>query len=215
MNLDWIKSEENSLIYIGDTMCSWCYGFAPELDKFSANHPELKLRMVQGGLRPFGTEKLSSMADFLKKHFIEIEKRTGQPFSYDMFDNEDFILDTEPASRAVVVARMMDESKELEFFKAVQTAFYVENKNTNLIETYSQIAEQLGLDAIKYTELFDSEEAKYSTKTDFQLSSEMGVKGFPSVVLKMNGQFYMISNGYREAADLESVYENVQKELAQ
>ena len=89
------------------------------------------------------------------------------------------------------------------------------NKNTNLIETYSQIAEQLGLDAIKYAELFDSEEAKYSTKTDFQLSSEMGVKGFPSVVLKMNGQFYMISNGYREAADLESVYENVQKELAQ
>ena len=59
---------------------------------------------------------------------------------------------------------------------------------------------------------FESEEAKYVTKTDFQLSSEMGIKGFPSVVIKLGKQFYMIANGYREVADLEEVYKNIQKE---
>ncbi|MGB1040708.1 MAG: DsbA family protein [Flavobacteriales bacterium] len=214
MNLDWIQSEENSLIYIGDTLCSWCYGFAPELDKFIANHPELKLRMVQGGLRPFGKEMLHDMKDFLQSHYTEIENRTGQPFDKQMFEKDNFVVDTEPASRAVVVCRMMNPEKELDFFKAVQVAFYTQTKNINELSTFIEVAESLGLDTEKYAELFNSEEAKYATKTDFQLSSEMGVKGFPSVILKLNGQFFMISNGYREVADLEEVYQNVQKELA-
>lgn len=214
MNLDWIQSEENSLIYVGDTLCSWCYGFAPELDKFIKKHPELTLRMVQGGLRPNGVEMVHQMKDFLKSHWIEIEKRTGQPFSFDMFQNEDFVLDTEPASRAVVVCRMMKPEIELEFFKAVQIAFYIKNRNTNLLETFLEVAEKFDLDQGKFSELFDSEEAKYATKTDFQLSSEMGIKGFPSIVVKFGKQFFMISNGYRDFADLEEVYQNVQKELS-
>jgi putative protein-disulfide isomerase len=214
MNLDWIKSEEDSLIYIGDTLCSWCYGFAPELDAFVKNHPELTLRMVQGGLRPNGTDRVHQMEEFLKSHWIEIEKRTGQPFSFDMFENKDFVLDTEPASRAVVVCRMMAPEKELDFFKAVQTAFYVKNRNTNKIDTFLEVAEEFGLDTQTFAELFESEEAKYTTKTDFQLSAEMGIKGFPSVVVKLKNQFYMIANGYRELKDLEEVYHNVQQEVS-
>ena len=214
MKFDWIKDEkENALIYVGDTMCSWCYGFTPELDKFISLHPELKLRLVQGGLRPNNTEKIIDKKEFLKSHWVEINKRTNQPFGYDILDNPDFIYDTEPASRAVVVARMIDPEKELDFFKAVQIAFYAEGKDTSDINTYLNIAKSLEIDSKKFEELFDSEEARYATKVDFQLSSEMGIRGFPSIVLKMGNQFYMISNGYREAKDLETVYENVMKEL--
>jgi len=214
MNLDWIKNDENSLIYIGDTLCSWCYGFAPELDAFVQNHPELTLRMVQGGLRPNGVEMVHEMEDFLKSHWIEIEQRTGQPFSFDLFQNEDFVLDTEPASRAVVVCRMMAPEKELEFFKAVQIVFYVKNRNTNKLETFLEVAQEFELDTKKFAELFESEEAKYATKTDFQLSAEMGIKGFPSVVVKIKNQFFMIANGFRELKDLEEVYTNVQQEVS-
>lgn len=215
MNLDWIQSEENSLIYVGDTLCSWCYGFAPELDKFIANHPELKLRMVQGGLRPNGTETLHEMKDFLLSHYNEIEAKTGKPFSKDLFEKENFLLDTEPASRAVVVSRMMAPEKELAYFKAVQHAFYVQVKNINELSTFTEVASQIGLNKEKFAELFESEEAKYATKIDFQLSSEMGIRGFPSIVVKFGKQFFMISNGYREVADLEEVYSKVQEEVAQ
>lgn len=213
MNLDWIQKEEHSVIYVGDTMCSWCYGFAPEMDKFIKLHPELKVRLVQGGLRPFNTEKIYGMQDFLKSHWVEIEERTGQPFSFDILKNETFVYDTEPASRAVVVARMIDETKEWEFFKKVQTAFYKENKDTSKLATYLEIAKELGIDTDKFTKLFDTDEAKYTTKSDFQLANEMGVKGFPSVVIKMGDQFFMISNGYREVKDLEEVYQRVLKEV--
>ena len=214
MNLDWIQEEENSVIYVGDTMCSWCYGFAPEMDKFIKLHPELKVRLVQGGLRPQNTEKIYGMQDFLRSHWQEIEKRTNQPFSYEILTNTTFVYDTEPASRAVVVARMIDETKEWAFFKKVQTAFYKENKDTSKLATYIEIAKELGLDREKFTQLFDTEEAKYATKSDFQLASEMGVKGFPSLVVKVGKEFFMIANGYREVKDLEEVYQNVLKEVA-
>ena len=144
-----------------------------------------------------------------------MSKRSGQPFRYDILKDHTFVYDTEPASRAVVTVRMIEPEKELAFFKAVQTAFYAESKKTDKIETYIEIAKNLGIDSTKFKELFDSEEARFATKLDFQISSEMGVKGFPSVVIKTKGQFFMISNGYREVSDLEKVYQNVQNQLAE
>ncbi len=209
MNFDWLKTEENTLIYIGDTMCSWCYGFANELDRFVAKHPELKLHLVMGGLRPNNTEKAIDMADFLKKHWVEINERTGQPFSYEILSDPEFIYDTEPATRAVIVARMMDPKVELDFFKATQIAFYKDNVNTNEIAAYLKIAESLNLNTKQFSTLFESEEARYYTKSDFQLSAEMGIKGFPSVVLKKGREFIMLSNGYRTCEDLEVVFNDV------
>lgn len=209
MNYNWIESETDALIYIGDTMCSWCYGFAPTFEKFVEKHTELPLHLVMGGLRPNSTEKAIDMADFLKGHWDEITERTGQPFKFDILNDPDFVYNTEPASRAVVVARIMKPTIELDFFIAIQRAFYAQNKDTNNVETYVEIAKEFDLDANEYRELFLSEEAKYATKSDYQLSAEMGIKGFPSVVLKKGKEFIMLANGYRSFEDLEAVYDKV------
>lgn len=211
MDFEWIKNEENALIYIGDTMCSWCYGFTKVLDAFIKSHPELKVRLVQGGLRPNNVEKIVDLADFLRTHWVEIGERTGQPFTQTILSDPNFIYDTEPASRAVVVARMIDPTKELAFFKAVQNAFYYKNENTNDIETYLTIAKALDIDVLIFEKLFNSEEARYNTRADFQLSAEMDVKGFPSTIIKKGKEFIMLSNGFRDLKDLELVYEKIMK----
>ena len=208
MNLDWIKSEENALIYVGDTMCSWCHGFSPELDKLKSNHPELNFRLVMGGLRPYNTEKAIDMAEFLRSHWVEIGERTGQPFSLDILDDPNFIYDTEPASRAVVVARLMNPEIEYEFFKAVQHAFYAGNKNTNDVKTYLEIAKEYDLDVAEYEKLFTSEEAQLHTRSDFKLSSDMGVRGFPSMILKVGSRFVQIANGYQKAENIEEILQS-------
>ena len=203
MNFDWLETKEDTLIYIGDTMCSWCYGFANELTTLKNNHPELDFRLVMGGLRPYNTEKAIDMADFLKHHWVEINQRTKQPFKYDILSDPDFIYDTEPASRAVVVARMMNPEVEFEFFKAVQEHFYRDNKNTNMVETYLKIADQFGLDRQVYQDHFESEAAKINTKADFSLSQQLGIKGFPSMVLRKNGKYMLVANGYQTATQIE------------
>ena len=204
MDFDWLESEDDYLIYFGDTMCSWCHGFAPELSKLAQNNPDLPLKVVNGGLRPYNKEKAIDMADFLRSHWVEIGERTGQAFSFDILKDASFIYDTEPASRAVVVVRRMKPEIEFEFFKAVQLAFYKDNRNTNELQTYLDLAEQFELDKEAFQQLFESEEIKQKVKEDFQLSAEMGIRGFPSLVLKKEKNFYLLSNGYQKAENLQA-----------
>ena len=193
-------------------MCSWCHGFSPELDKLLALYPNLEMKLVMGGLRPYNTEKAIDMADFLKAHWVEINQRTKQPFTFNILNDKNFVYDTEPASRAIIVARTMNPEIEYAFFKAVQMAFYRDNKNTNLIDTYLPIAAQFGLELNAFERFFSSEEIKTRTKADFHLSQQFGIKGFPSLILKHNGNFTQLSNGYNEAKNIDLIIKKVLSE---
>ena len=73
MNFNWIIAQDKTtIIYVGDPMCSWCYGFSPEITKVKEQFPLLDFRIVLGGLRPNGKEEINGMADFLKKHWEHV-----------------------------------------------------------------------------------------------------------------------------------------------
>lgn len=50
------------LIYVGDPMCSWCYGFGKELSALVAHVPDLNLEIVVGGSRAGATDILDAPA---------------------------------------------------------------------------------------------------------------------------------------------------------
>ena len=74
-----------NLIYVGDAMCSWCYGFARTLEELLNDPGEaapLQLALVMGGLRPFTTEPMSAArADELAGHWQQVAQASGQPFT--------------------------------------------------------------------------------------------------------------------------------------
>lgn len=212
MSNNWLNQNGNYFIYVGDAMCSWCYGFSPALTKLKEAFPEIELHMVNGGLRPFGTEKITEMKDFLAHHWEQVTERSGQVFSYEILDEEDFLIDTEPASRATVVVRSMKPDVEFDFFKDIQLAFYRDNQRTDRIETYLELCDKYDIDREEFRRLFESDEMKYETKQDFQLSQQLGIKGFPSMVYKQKDQYYLISNGYREADELIDIVRKIQEE---
>ena len=122
MNFNWLYAQDKTtIIYIGDPMCSWCYGFAPEITKVKEHYSDFDFRLVMGGLRPNGTETMKDLDSFLKHHWKDVNKASNQPFKYDILDDKSFVYDTEPACRATVVVRAMAPEKEFEFFKAIQT----------------------------------------------------------------------------------------------
>ena len=118
------------LIYVGDPMCSWCWGIAPELDALINVHPDVPLRIVVGGLRPGPNAQTvdAAMADRLLHHWQDVEARTGQPFDQGVFDDLGWLYDTEPACRAVVVMRELAPHETFRFFKRIQRAFYAEGQ---------------------------------------------------------------------------------------
>lgn len=192
----------NKLVYFGDPMCSWCYGFAPELDNIRKALPDIKFELVLGGLRPYGKEPIAGMKKFLLKHWTKIGDSTGQPFSYDIFDNEDFYYDTEPSNRAVVTARSMKDGIDLEFYDAVQRAFYAESRNVLDANVFADIAEHFGLDKIEYKKKFESEEMKVETRESFSYTIEHGINAFPTLVLETPERKYLLSRGYQKAEPL-------------
>lgn len=88
----------------------------------------------------------AQLKGFLRHHWEEVAQRSGQPFSYELLDREDFVYDTEPAARAVVLAKQLAPERSWEMFTGIQHAFYAENRDTNELETYLELAEKLGID---------------------------------------------------------------------
>lgn len=79
-------------------------------------------------------------------------------------------------------------------------------------ETYFELADKFDLDIKTFKSEFESEEMKYATRSDFQLSSEMGVHGFPSVVMSHEGQLDMIANGFTTSKELIKTIEKINSE---
>ncbi|MEO0777322.1 MAG: DsbA family protein [Bacteroidota bacterium] len=195
-----MAQEKATLIYVGDPMCSWCYGFAPEISKVRAQLGDrLDFQLVMGGLRPYNRETMADLEDFLAHHWHDVEKRSGQVFNHGILKDHSFVYDTEPASRAVLVVRELRPEAAFEFFKAVQKAFYFHNQDVHRAETYFPLVAPYGISAEDFQRAFESEEMKTKIKADFQFAADLGVRGFPSLVLKRGEDYLLVSNGYLRA----------------
>jgi len=195
-----MAQDKPTLIYIGDPMCSWCYGFAPELSKAAEQlEDKVNMKLVLGGLRPYNDEHIDGMKAFLKEHWDHVHEASNQPFDFAILDDPDFIYDTEPPSRAVLVVRHLQPVSELAFFKDVQTLFYAKNTHTDKAENYHELLDKYSINKEAFDKAFHSDDMKALIRKDFEESQEMGIRGFPSMVLVQNGKLTLISNGYTQA----------------
>ncbi|WP_051312924.1 DsbA family protein [Sporocytophaga myxococcoides] len=209
-----LRQENNiikpELIYVGDVMCSWCYGFSPEITAVKEHFKdEVDFKLLNGGLRPNTKEPMDAeMKKFLRQHWKEVTKATGQPFSYNMLaDSSKFVFNTEPAARAVATVRKLKPGSEFEFFKRVQNSFYVKNRNTSDINTYLELLPEFNIDRESFKESFNTEQMKQSVAGEFKQAESLGVSGFPAVLLNVNGQYIMITNGYSKRGEVIRVIE--------
>ncbi|MDH3246439.1 MAG: DsbA family protein [Saprospiraceae bacterium] len=197
------------LVYFVDPLCSWCYGFGPELTKVVAALPDAELQLVMGGLRPEGTEVIADMKDFLKEHWDHVQQRSGQPFSYKILEDPDFVYNTEPPCRAVVVVRHMDRKKEFDFLKALQMAFYYGNRPVTQLGELLSVVQAHDLNQDTFTSLFESDEFRSKTLQDFQYSAQLGVRGFPTLLLKVEDRLETLCIGFQESEKILRRLENL------
>ena len=170
------------IVYVGDPMCSWCWGISPQLNRLEreAAQENIPYRIVLGGLRPGGGDPWNDQfKDFLKHHWEEVNDRSGQPFGYDLFEKPEFNYDTEPACRAVVAAREMKPEIEQRFFELVQHHFYVKNQDPAAVTFYQPICETLGLDFDEVLFAFSKRSHEKSNCGRFPAQPPVGSKGLP------------------------------------
>jgi putative protein-disulfide isomerase len=188
------------LIYFADPMCSWCYGFSPVIDQVrQAYGRALPIRVVMGGLRP-GTD--TPMTDESKRsiigHWDHVHEASGLPFDPSVLDRQGFVYDTDPAARAVVVARREGEELAVRYLAAAQRAFYAEARDITSAEVLGDLAESFGLERAAFLEAWGSEQAKAETWRDYATSQRARVTGFPTLVGGPNeqGVYGVVTRGY-------------------
>ena len=188
------------LYYFADPMCSWCYGFAPVMDKLrKAFGAQFDIRLVMGGLRPgkLAEPMTPARARLMRQHWREVAKMTGQPFEDDIFKRDDFVYDTEPAAKAVIVMERLAPEHAYDYYHEIQRAFYAHSQDITSPEVLANFARRFDVSATDFATAFASEEAHKETWGQFTFSASLGVKGFPALVLEEAGQYMLLLRGWQ------------------
>ncbi|MFB0923297.1 MAG: DsbA family protein [Alphaproteobacteria bacterium] len=190
---------DKEIIYVGDPMCSWCWGFSPVLKQIQQDYSkDAPLRLIVGGLHAFDTDPMNDQYKAtIKHHWEQVAEASGQPFNYAFFEREGFVLDTEPACRATVVVRNMNPDVLLPFYERIHMGYYVEDTDTTKLETFVDYAEKEGLDGSVFAAAFEAEATKQETMDDFAWCQKTGVTGFPTVVLREDTTMAALTVGYQ------------------
>ena len=188
------------LIYVGDIMCSWCWGFAPTLKTILEEFGQLKLEIVHGGLRPGPKAKPfdDDMRDYLKHHWTNVNVQSGQPFNWDFFDRKNFLYDTGPATRAALTIREMDAELEYRFCHGLQEAFYTSNVDITGWEGIQTVVEAVGADVDVFKTKFESEWSHKAMSDEFNKRRGLGVRSFPTLLVREAETAVPITVGYQD-----------------
>lgn len=210
-----MSSPVTRLIYVGDPMCSWCWGFAPEIESLAEDHP---VEVVVGGLRPGPMAQTldDGLAGFLRGHWTEIAERTGQPFDTAFLDRRDgWVYDTEPAAIAVTRFREIHEPLTLDFFTTVQEAFYAEGRDVTDFSVLADLASGYGVEPEEFAISLEGDEARELAWKDFTRARNWGISGFPTLVGELaDGRLALLARGWSRAELLRDRIASLDEALA-
>lgn len=184
----------NTLYYIHDPMCSWCWGFRPVWQVTRQALREyygdcLQICGVLGGLAPDSSEPMPAQTrDYVQANWRRIQEVIpGTQFNYDFWQQCQPRRSTYPACRAVIAAVSISPEAEWDMIEAIQRAYYLEASNPSDEPILRQCAKAIGLDGQQFIERLHSDSTQESLEQHLalyqQFALKAGVSGFPSLVL--------------------------------
>ncbi len=203
------ENTDKEILYVADPMCSWCWGFSPTLRAMAERaEGHVGLTLMMGGLRPLTRTPMDEAQKAeIQHHWESVAERSGQPFDLSFFERDGFIYDTEPACRAVCVVRAVAPALVLDYFEAVQRAFYSGNRDITDRTVLLEIARKCGVDNVAFEERYNDVASAYETAGDFQSARQLSVTGYPTVILRKGKEFGLLTAGYQPWDALQPTFE--------
>jgi len=182
---------QDTLIYVHDPMCSWCWGFEPTRQKiFEAVEERMQIRRMVGGLAPDSDAPMpAAMRSMLQQAWHRIEQTIpGTKFNFEFWEKCSPRRSTYPANRAVIAAREQGDEYDSKMTARIQRAYYLEAKNPSDNSTLIELAADIGLDSERFSASLVADSTQEQLSTEIQATREMGIDSFPSLaVLKAGG----------------------------
>jgi putative protein-disulfide isomerase len=181
----------DTLFYIHDPMCSWCYAFQPALSGLENNLPSsVRLMKRVGGLAPDTTSVMPrDLQERIRQTWRRIERTVpGIRFNYDFWMSNTPIRSTYPACRAVLAAARQGAGYEDAMILAIQTAYYRQAKNPALPSVLQECAAAISLDPDRFVQDMASDSLDKELHEQIGQARRWGVTTYPSLRLR-HGEF--------------------------
>ena len=192
---------QDTLIYVHDPMCSWCWGFEPTRKIiFETIGERMQIRRMVGGLAPDSDQPMpESMRLMLQQTWQRIEQSIpGTRFNYAFWDECSPRRSTYPANRAVIAAREQGESFDPLMTARIQQAYYLEAKNPSDNPVLVELAADIGLDVERFAESLESDALQQRLLAEIESTRAMGINSFPSLAVHRDGILRHIGLSYTD-----------------
>ena len=207
------------LLYIHDPLCRWCYGMSPVINRLQVEFAgRLDVSVLCGGMvRGAEVESISASWGGMVEEISRVEQVAGVRFGAAFLalgQAGNYQYDSEPPSRAIVAFRQLAQApaQTLAFAHAVQTALFRDGLDLNDAATYDALLSPLGVDAAEFRRRFAAPDMARATQQEFAAVARIGVQGFPTSIVRVGEQGYVLARGYQAYEPMRQGLEQLLKE---
>lgn len=176
------------LYYVTDPICSHCWALEPVMRKFVDQYGQyFNMHTLMGGL----LEKWDGFADAgngisspsdVAGHWKEVGVHSRMPIDGTVwYDNP--ITSSYIPSRVYKVIQAINTAQANAFLRRAREELFAFNKNIAEDDVLVKIVNELGLDGQAIVEQAKSQEANAALQEDFAQVRQLGVRGFPTIVM--------------------------------
>ncbi len=192
----------NTLYYVHDPMCSWCWAFKPTWDKVKeALLGKIELEYLLGGLAPDSSQPMPiETREYVKGNWKRIQEMIPNTrFNYAFWTSCEPKRSTYPACRAVICAKQQQPDFENLMIHGIQKSYYLEAQNPSNEDILINIAKKLDLNTDKFKIDLKSSQVNEILLDEIKLARSMNINSMPSLVLQFNDTLKVIDIDYLDA----------------
>lgn len=191
------------ILYFTDPICSSCWGIEPQLRRLKLEYgADVDIEYRMGGLLPdwsYNSGGISKPAD-VAHHWDEVSAHYQMPIDGDVW-LEDPLHSSYPPSIAFKAAQLQDEQQALVLLRVMREMVFLEKKNIAKWEHIEAAAIRVGLDIEQLKQDYNGRAQKLF-QDDLELAAELGVHGFPTMVMTNSNKQRELVYGARPYAAL-------------
>lgn len=178
------------LYYVTDPICSHCWALEPVLQRFVDQYGHyFEFHTVMGGLLERWSDDPVDPGNGISKpsdvagHWREVGVHSRMPIDGTLwYDNP--VQSSYPPSRVFkVIQKNHGDDKAKEYLRRSREALFAFNQNIADKEVMVKIVNELGLDGEPVVTESEQTTGKQLLNEDFQLTAQLGVRGFPTIVM--------------------------------
>ncbi len=203
---------QDTLFYVHDPMCSWCWGFEPARQEiFAAVSEKLQIHRLLGGLAPDTNQPMpDEMRNKLQLTWKRIQQTIpGTQFNFDFWEKCSPRRSTYPANRAVIAARIQGDEFDQKMTARIQQAYYLEARNPSDNATLIELAKDIGLDFQQFSKQLEDVSTQELLLAEIKMSRQMGMNSFPSLAVSRLGELHHIGLNYTDPQSMIKEIESV------